>query len=181
MENNKRTTTIELRNGVIMPSDLGLGTYLLPAEATEAACRTAFECGYRLFDTAIYYENEEGVGQALQNISQNARTDAFVTTKVLLPPRNELDVDGRLMEQAMKDMHRSFKKIDGQGACIDLFLIHSPRCGKERVKKAWRLLESWYEEPGRGRTDSHGNGPRVRALGVSNFGIAQIESMRQCK
>ena len=47
------------------------------------AVKEALEIGYRHIDTAIHYENEEGVGKAIRE-SSIPREDIFVTTKI--PP-----------------------------------------------------------------------------------------------
>ena len=47
--------------------------------------KTAFELGYRHFDTALAYNTEEAVGEALNeliNSKRISRDDVFVTTKV---------------------------------------------------------------------------------------------------
>lgn len=70
---------ITLNNGVEMPV-LGFGVYQIPAEEAERAVTDALAAGYRLFDTAEAYGNEEAVGRA---IAQNGipRDELFVTTK----------------------------------------------------------------------------------------------------
>lgn len=54
-----------LNNGVKLPA-VGFGTWDVRGEAGKNAILTALELGYRLIDTAQMYDNEEIVGQAVQ-------------------------------------------------------------------------------------------------------------------
>lgn len=55
---------------------------------------------------------------------------------------------------------------EGEGAYVDLFLIHSASCGRKGRKELWLALERLLEE---GKT---------RSIGVSNFGAGHIEEMK---
>ena len=70
-----------LRNGVKIPQ-LGFGTYKVadPVEGKQAILN-AIEVGYRLFDTAQVYHNEEVVGEALKESGLH-REEFFITTKI---------------------------------------------------------------------------------------------------
>ena len=54
-----------LNNGVMMPA-IGFGVYQIPADETERVVSDAIEAGYRMFDTAASYFNEEQVGNAVR-------------------------------------------------------------------------------------------------------------------
>ena len=54
---------IKLNNGMMMPK-VGLGTYRIKDK--ESIVRAILEVGYRHLDTAFVYENEEIVGEAIQ-------------------------------------------------------------------------------------------------------------------
>ena len=54
-----------LNNNVKMPQ-LGFGVFQTPIDETKQAVLDAIEVGYRSFDTAQAYQNEEGVGQAIK-------------------------------------------------------------------------------------------------------------------
>ena len=60
--------SVTLRNGVKMPL-LGFGVLRMkdPGECRRCV-REAFESGYRMFDTAASYGNEEAVGRALREL-----------------------------------------------------------------------------------------------------------------
>ena len=55
---------VRLNNGVMMPA-IGFGVYQIPENETERVVSDAIEVGYRMFDTAASYFNEEQVGKPL--------------------------------------------------------------------------------------------------------------------
>ena len=69
-----------LNNNVKMPQ-LGFGVFQTPIDETKQTVRDAIEVGYRSFDTAQSYQNEEGVGQAIKE-SGLPREEFFITTKI---------------------------------------------------------------------------------------------------
>ena len=73
--------TFVLRNGYEIPC-IGFGTWKMP-DGQEAidAINVALDAGYRHFDTAAAYENEESVGKALRR-SGIDRSELFVTSKL---------------------------------------------------------------------------------------------------
>lgn len=56
---------VRLNNGVMMPA-IGFGVYQIPVDETERVVSDAVEVGYRMFDTAASYFNEEQVGNAIR-------------------------------------------------------------------------------------------------------------------
>lgn len=114
-------------NGVKMPK-LGFGVFQInDLNATETAVSQAIEEGYRLFDTAVAYENESAVGAAIKK-SGLPREDFFVTTK--------LWINDFKYEDAKQAIDKSLKKM--QLDYMDLFLLHQPYGD---VFGAWRALE----------------------------------------
>ena len=80
--------TFTLNNGVIMPV-AGFGTLKLgDTKATQKAVEDALEAGYRLFDTAQSYANEEAVGYAFKATGVK-RDELFITCKLFRPYANE--------------------------------------------------------------------------------------------
>ena len=71
---------VRLNNGVMMPA-IGFGVYRIPENETERVVSDAIEEGYRMFDTAASYFNEEQVGNAVRQ-SGIKREDFFITTKL---------------------------------------------------------------------------------------------------
>ena len=72
--------TVTLNDGTAFP-ELGLGTYGLRGADGVAAVISAIESGYRLLDTAVNYENEREVGEAVRS-SGIDRDELLVTTKI---------------------------------------------------------------------------------------------------
>jgi diketogulonate reductase-like aldo/keto reductase len=67
---------------------VGLGTFLLKGEKEiEEALTTAINAGYRHFDLADFYQNENELGIAFEKIFQKGlvkREELFITTKVFI-------------------------------------------------------------------------------------------------
>ena len=124
---------------------LGFGVWQVPDEQAPAAILTALEVGYRSFDTAKIYGNEEGVGRALAQ-TDVARDDIFLTTKVW---NNDQGYDATL-----RAFEASARRL---GTEIDLYLIHWPVPAKDAYVDTWRALLQL-------RADG-----RIRAAGVCNF------------
>lgn len=134
---------VTLGNGVEMPV-IGYGTFQIQdAAQCERCISDALESGYRLFDTAASYRNEEAVGAAV-NTSGIPRKEIFLTTK--------LWVQDAGYDAALKAFDASLKKLKTE--YIDLYLIHQPFGD---YYGAWRAMERLYKEGA------------VRAIGVSNF------------
>ena len=87
-----------------------------------------------------------------------ARSDLFLTTKVLSAGRNA--------ETTYKKCLASVEKISGKDGYVDLFLIHTPSGGTNARKEMWQALE---------KLESEG---RAKSIGVSNFGVSHIEEMK---
>jgi alcohol dehydrogenase (NADP+) len=80
-----RTKTMPLNHGGGRMPVLGFGTLIPGAAATLSATRDALEAGFRHFDCAERYRNEQEVGGALHAglaAGGTAREDIFVTTKL---------------------------------------------------------------------------------------------------
>lgn len=150
-------TTLPLPNSSVRIPALGFGVYQSHGDICNKAVDVALKAGYRHIDSAQYYANEAQVGEAVK-ASGVPRKDIFITTKVISPPGDE--------EETYKSLVASVDKID-KGGYVDLFLIHSPSSGPEGRKTLWLALERLLKE---GKT---------KAIGVSNFGIGQIEELRQ--
>lgn len=137
---------VTLANGVRMPQ-LGLGVMLInEREQIETAISKALAIGYRAFDTAPVYGNEEGVGQIVK-ASGIKREEVFLTSK--LPNSQHAYGD------ALKAFNLSMKKLKVD--YLDLYLIHWPVPKYDRYCEAWTALEKLYRDG------------FVRAIGVSNF------------
>lgn len=146
------TDTVTLANGVKMPK-LGFGVWQVK-DGDEAvnAVKDALEAGYRSIDTAAAYQNEEGVGKAIQQ-SGISRDDLFITTKVWNNDQG--------YESTLEAFETSMNKLGLD--VLDLYLIHWPVEGK--YKETWKALEKLYKDG------------RVRAIGVCNFHQHHLEDL----
>jgi len=130
---------------------LGLGVWQIPnGKPTVDAVAWALDAGYRHFDTARIYGNEEGVGEGIRN-SGIPREEIWVTTK--LWPTDQL--------QIRKAFDTSLAKL-GIGY-IDLYLVHWPTPGL--VARIWKAMEELY------------GGGQCKAIGVSNHSIKQLSAI----
>jgi diketogulonate reductase-like aldo/keto reductase len=80
-----RYTRIPLADGSGAIPALGFGTLIPDPLATIQATKTALEVGFRHFDCAERYRNEQAVGDAMQEVIKAGtiqRKDIFVTTKL---------------------------------------------------------------------------------------------------
>lgn len=144
---------------------VGFGTYLISnEEAVEAVCG-AIIAGYRHIDTAAGYRNEEGVGAGLRaglEATGLSRGDIFVTTK--LWPGNPAWGDAPKTEaQTLAEAEASLARLGLDH--VDLYLIHAPFGGAERIGQ-WRALLELK------RTG------KARSIGVSNFNQAHLEEIK---
>ncbi|GAB3030890.1 aldo/keto reductase [Parafrigoribacterium mesophilum] len=134
-----------MNDGRTIPA-IGFGTYKLRGEDGIAAIVSALEVGYRLLDTALNYENEAEVGEAIRR-SGIDRGDIMVTTK--LPGRHH-GFDETL---AGFEESRAHLGLD----YVDLFLIHWPLPRVDKYLDTWRAMIQLREQG------------LVRSIGVSNF------------
>ncbi|MBI2667704.1 aldo/keto reductase [Candidatus Woesearchaeota archaeon] len=139
---------VNLNNNLKMPV-IGLGTWQIRGKSAENSVLYALEAGYRLIDTASFYNNEEEVGNAIKK-SGIPRGDLFITTKIWNSEHNDPE----------KAFNKSLKKLNLD--YIDLYLIHWPV--QERLK-TWKILERLYKEG------------KCKAIGVSNFTINHIKEL----
>ena len=73
---SRATSSHALNDGHEIPA-IGLGTYGLRGDAGTASMVAALDAGYRLLDTALNYENEREVGDAVR-ASDVPRSDIMV-------------------------------------------------------------------------------------------------------
>lgn len=133
---------VTLENGVKMPQ-LGYGVYQVTKEECERCVLDALKVGYRLFDTAQSYFNEEEVGNAIVK-SGVSREEIFLTSKVW--------IDHYGYEECRKSVLESLRKLKTD--YIDLMLLHQPFSD---YYGAYRALEDLYDEG------------KIKAIGISNF------------
>jgi 2,5-diketo-D-gluconate reductase A len=140
-----------LHDGTSLPA-IGFGTYPLRGSEGVDAIRSAIEAGYRLLDTAVNYENEEEVGEAVRT-SGVPRDELVLTSK--LPGRHHA------YDEAIASTKESLRRLGVDH--LDLPLIHWPNPGVGLYAEAWRAL-----------VDLQAQG-LVRSIGVSNFTERHLE------
>ena len=145
--------TYTLNDGTTLPA-LGFGTYPLKGEEGIAAIVSALEAGYRLLDTAVNYENEGEVGEALRR-SGLPRDQVQVASK--LPGRHHG------YDDALASVRGSLERIGLD--YMDLHLIHWPNPGRGKYVEAWRALVQAQKDG------------LVRSIGVSNFTAEHLRTI----
>jgi len=134
--------TVKLNNGVEMPV-LGFGVMQIMGDECEEAVINAIEAGYRSFDTAELYGNEQAVGNAIKR-SGIPREELFITTKFGSKEAG--------YEKTKAAFQKSLELL--QLDYIDLYLIHQPFGD---IFGSWRAMQELYNEG------------KIKAIGVCNF------------
>ena len=151
---------ITLGNGIKMPA-IGYGT--MPTDwgveygdEFVDTVKEAIKAGYRNIDTAVVYNTERHVGEAVrQSVSEGivSRKDLFVSTKLWNTDRG--------YDNTLKAFDASMERLGLE--YLDLYLIHTPAVAKwhddwqEINLSTWKAFERLYHDG------------RIRAIGVSNF------------
>ena len=131
----------------------GLGTFRLKDLAAIDSVTTALSVGYRAFDTAQIYDNEDEVGRAIAT-SGVARAEVFITTKVWK--------DHYAADRVVPSLKNSLAKLRTDH--VDLTLIHWP--SKDGAVPLADTLGALLEAKKQGLT---------RQIGVSNFTVALMQ------
>lgn len=145
--------TYYLNNGYPMPK-IGLGVYKITDEEMEVAVHSALEAGYRAFDTAYFYGNEQALGQALRSADID-REDLFITSK-LWNDYQGYDSTKEYFNKTLKNLGTDY---------LDLYLIHWP-CEEDGLFiESYKAMEELYEEG------------KIKAIGVCNFEQHHLETL----
>jgi diketogulonate reductase-like aldo/keto reductase len=136
---------LTLNDGTTLPR-IGFGTYPLRGEDGIEAMVSALQVGYRHLDSAVNYENEAEVGEALRR-SGIPRDEVVVATKI--PGRFHAK------DLALQSLRDSAQRLGLEQ--IDLALIHWPNPSRDLYGEAWRALVTAQQDG------------LVRSIGVSNF------------
>jgi diketogulonate reductase-like aldo/keto reductase len=172
-----RFTKIPLNNGSDEIPALGFGTLIPDPLATKEAVRAALGVGFRQFDGAERYGNEEHVGEAMQAAFKEGkvkRQEVFVGTKIWN--------NNHRPERVRPALEASLKRLQLDYA--DLYCIHTPfafKPGDEQdpkdangnviydnavtLKDTWKALESLVDER------------RCKAIGLSNVSLEQVKEV----
>lgn len=131
---------VTLNNGVKMPI-LGFGTYFPTHDYTEESIYNALCLGYRMLDTAKWYNNEELVGRAIMRSGVN-RKELFITSKLQCGS----------FDETINNVNDSLKKIGTD--YFDLILVHWPT---NDFLETYKALEYLYDKG------------IAKSIGISNF------------
>ncbi len=142
-----------LNAGTTIPQ-LGFGVFQVPPEQTAQTVTAALEVGYRHIDTAQMYQNEAGVGEAVEAFG---RADVYVTSK--------LNNGFHRPDDARRAFDESLTKL--RSDYVDLFLIHwpLPTLYDGDYVCTWKVLGEFLADG------------RAKAVGVSNFQVAHLERL----
>lgn len=162
------TTTIA-NTGV---SRIGLGTWAIggldwgaiPDDVAVNTCLTALERGINLIDTAPIYgrgRSEEIVGKAMR--AHGRREDFYIATKAGLEWNASGVFSNSTASRIRAELEGSLRRLDTD--FVDLFQVHWPDT-RVPIAETAALLAGFQREG------------KVRALGVSNFSVAQMEEFR---
>ncbi len=144
-----------LYDGTEMPA-IGMGTFgsdRFSAEEVSGAVRGAIEAGYRLFDCAACYHNEELIGEVFAKAIADGvvkREELTITTKVW----NDMHGKGDVLLSCAKSLR------DLQLDYVDIFFVHWPFPN--------------YHAPG---CDGDSRNPDSKPFDVERF----METWRQCE
>jgi aryl-alcohol dehydrogenase-like predicted oxidoreductase len=130
-----------------------------------ATIRAALDQGINLIDTAPAYGfgvSEETVGRAVA--ATGLRSQAVIATKVGLEWRDGKVYRNATRDRIMQEIDQSLRRL--RTDYIDIYQVHwpDPLVPIEETAEAMRSL---YEQG------------KIRAIGVSNFSVAQMERFRQ--
>jgi len=132
--------TMRLRNGEEMPM-IGFGTYFTDNSKCMESVLAALKSGYRMLDTATWYNNIELVAEAIKK-SKVKRENIYITYKVL--PGGYQDI--------VDDIFKTMETLNT--TYLDLVLLHWPQ---GYILDSYKALEDLY------------NAGIVKAIGVSNY------------
>jgi diketogulonate reductase-like aldo/keto reductase len=114
-----RYTRIPLNHGSGALPAVGFGTLIPDPVVTRQAVKTALEIGFRHFDCAERYRNEQAIGDAMQEMLKGGaikREDIFITTKLWNTNHRP--------ERVRPALDASCRRL--QIDCVDCYVIHTP-------------------------------------------------------
>jgi aryl-alcohol dehydrogenase-like predicted oxidoreductase len=167
------TESTQIPGTALQVSRVALGTWAMggwmwggtDTDESIATIRRALDQGINLIDTAPAYgfgESEEIVGKALEGA--NLRSKAVIATKVGLEWRDGKVYRNATRERIMQEIDQSLQRL--RTNYIDIYQVHWPDPLVPIEETAEAMLDL-YEQG------------KIRAIGVSNFSVAQMERFRR--
>ncbi len=172
-----RHTTIPIAHGSGAMPALGFGTLIPDPLKTKQATIAALEAGFRHFDCAERYRNEDAVGEAMQAVFKAGkirREDVFVTTKLWNTNHRP--------ERVRPAFEASLRRL--QTDYIDCYIIHTPfafQPGDEQDPRdehgqviydhGVTLAETWWA------LEQLMDDGRCRSIGLSDIGLEQLKEI----
>lgn len=170
---------LQLNNGTNMPI-IGLGTWKSAPGMVYQAIRWALKLGYKHFDCASIYGNQQEIGQAFNDAFKEdnlKREDIFITSKLWNDSHNPEDILPEL-KQTLNQLQLEY---------LDLWLMHWPIAQKKGTQLPTKdedmvslkilPLDITYKEMEKAQLNG-----LVKAIGVSNFGQKNLEKIiTECK
>jgi alcohol dehydrogenase (NADP+) len=165
-----------LYTGAMIPA-IGLGTFgsdQASHQHVAQAVRGAAEIGYRHFDCAAVYGNEDLIGESLQKVIASGvkREDLWITSKLWNNKHAEEDVipackktlaDLQLEYLDLYLIHWPFPNHHATGVDVSSRDSHAQPYGHQNYMKTWRQLEKLVDMG------------LVRHIGSSNMTIPKLE------
>ena len=169
----------KLSNGQEIPC-IGMGTFgsdRFTPEQVSGAVAGAIRSGYRLFDCASVYGNEDLIGQVFAQAMKEGvvkREELFVTSKVW----NDMHGQGDVLlscAKTLKDLqldyldfyfvHWPFPNYHAPGCDSDSRNPDSKPFSVDEFMDTWRQLEALYDEG------------LVKAIGMSNMTVSKLDQV----
>ncbi|CAF0883980.1 unnamed protein product [Brachionus calyciflorus] len=153
-------------NEISMPI-LGLGTYKIKSfDLCYNVVENALKYGYRMFDTAQVYKNEEDLGKSFEIILPKLnlkREDIFIITKIAT--YNHADKCYESIKKSMENLRTKY---------IDMVLIHWPGVKGFKLddKRNLEYRIKTYKELERAYTEG-----LIRSIGISNYNLKHLEEL----
>jgi diketogulonate reductase-like aldo/keto reductase len=145
--------TTTLPGGVDMPM-IGFGTWQLRGRDGRQAVYAALDNGYRHIDTATMYGNETEIGHALADRGVD-RASVFLTSKL---PSSRAGHERGTLAASLRALGTEY---------LDLWLVHWPPSSGKQLCQVWREFLALRDEG------------KARAVGVSNYSLAQIDRLSE--
>lgn len=175
---NKLLKDIKLTNGFSIPY-IGMGTWPIRGKQMENVMEQALEVGYRMFDTADNYGNEDAIGNVIKRhpslrseirimtkLSDEKNQDTsipwsstgkyFYKTSAYMKTHTVKQVVDMLVEKSLKNLQTDY---------IDVLIMHWPYI--DYIYEIWEEMIHLY------------NNGIIKSIGVSNFSIRHLDLLKK--